>query len=266
MDLGVDPITGMLIFVVSGCWCLLWVDCDICCVDADVCCVDADICCVDVDVCHDWMHWRLSCVDCDVYCMDADVCYVDADVRCVDADLCHQWMYWCLSWVAAITGMLTSCRFSFQCHSRVITCSIYWVRCDRLTPCYWWLEVSHSLVGALPSDEATMAKPFDFQWQIPIPECLLKGAYFDRWEEVCMLTGYYCLASAVGSCLWLVRSLLTVLICADHGLFGALATWASFLCFIIHLAYLCRLPGLCIFICLACISSFCSLCIIWGNQ
>jgi hypothetical protein len=29
-----------------------------------------------------------------------------------------------------------------------------------------------------------MAKPFDFQWQIPVPESLLQGTYFDRWEEV----------------------------------------------------------------------------------
>ena len=29
-----------------------------------------------------------------------------------------------------------------------------------------------------------MAKQFDFQWQIPVPEFLLQGAYFDRWEEV----------------------------------------------------------------------------------
>jgi len=29
-----------------------------------------------------------------------------------------------------------------------------------------------------------MAKVFDFQWQIPVPEFLLQGACFDRWEEV----------------------------------------------------------------------------------
>lgn len=28
-----------------------------------------------------------------------------------------------------------------------------------------------------------MAKPFEFQWQIPIPEALLQGEYFVRWEE-----------------------------------------------------------------------------------
>lgn len=31
-----------------------------------------------------------------------------------------------------------------------------------------------------------MAKPFEFQWQIPIPEALLQGEYFVRWEEVCL--------------------------------------------------------------------------------
>jgi len=29
-----------------------------------------------------------------------------------------------------------------------------------------------------------MAKVFDFQWQIPVPDFLLQGACFDRWEEV----------------------------------------------------------------------------------
>jgi len=29
-----------------------------------------------------------------------------------------------------------------------------------------------------------MAKAFDFQWQISVPDCLLQGARFDRWEEV----------------------------------------------------------------------------------
>lgn len=42
-----------------------------------------------------------------------------------------------------------------------------------------------------------MAKPFDFQWQIPIPEALLKGEFFDRWEEVgeiiALLVGIKCL-------------------------------------------------------------------------
>lgn len=28
-----------------------------------------------------------------------------------------------------------------------------------------------------------MAKPFEFQWRIPVPEFLLKGAMFDRWDE-----------------------------------------------------------------------------------
>ena len=29
-----------------------------------------------------------------------------------------------------------------------------------------------------------MAKPFDFQWQISVPDGLLQGGRFDRWEEV----------------------------------------------------------------------------------
>ena len=29
-----------------------------------------------------------------------------------------------------------------------------------------------------------MAKLFDFQWQISVPESLLQGGRFDRWEEV----------------------------------------------------------------------------------
>ncbi len=29
-----------------------------------------------------------------------------------------------------------------------------------------------------------MAKLYDFQWQIAVPETLLQGASFDRWEEV----------------------------------------------------------------------------------
>ena len=29
-----------------------------------------------------------------------------------------------------------------------------------------------------------MAKVFDFQWQIAVPESLLRGAVFDRWDEV----------------------------------------------------------------------------------
>ena len=29
-----------------------------------------------------------------------------------------------------------------------------------------------------------MAKVFDFQWQIPVPDFLLEGTCFDRWEEV----------------------------------------------------------------------------------
>ena len=29
-----------------------------------------------------------------------------------------------------------------------------------------------------------MAKLFDFQWQISVPESLLHGDRFDRWEEV----------------------------------------------------------------------------------
>ena len=31
---------------------------------------------------------------------------------------------------------------------------------------------------------AEMAKLFDFHWQITVPDCLLQGARFDRWEEV----------------------------------------------------------------------------------
>jgi len=30
-----------------------------------------------------------------------------------------------------------------------------------------------------------MTKVFDFHWQIPVPDFLLQGACFDRWEEVC---------------------------------------------------------------------------------
>jgi len=33
-----------------------------------------------------------------------------------------------------------------------------------------------------------MAKPFDFQWQISVPDSLLQGARFDRWEEVSQYT------------------------------------------------------------------------------
>lgn len=29
-----------------------------------------------------------------------------------------------------------------------------------------------------------MAKAFDFQWRIPVPERLQKGDIFDRWDEV----------------------------------------------------------------------------------
>jgi len=29
-----------------------------------------------------------------------------------------------------------------------------------------------------------MAKLFDFQWQISVPDSLLRGGRFDRWEEV----------------------------------------------------------------------------------
>jgi hypothetical protein len=29
-----------------------------------------------------------------------------------------------------------------------------------------------------------MAKQFEFQWQIPVPEYLQNGAIFDRWDEV----------------------------------------------------------------------------------
>lgn len=29
-----------------------------------------------------------------------------------------------------------------------------------------------------------MAKVTEFQWQIPVPELLQKGAVFDRWDEV----------------------------------------------------------------------------------
>jgi len=35
-----------------------------------------------------------------------------------------------------------------------------------------------------------MAKVFDFQWQIPVPDFLLQGACFDRWEEVRTFAGY----------------------------------------------------------------------------
>lgn len=28
-----------------------------------------------------------------------------------------------------------------------------------------------------------MTKRFDFNWQIPVPECLLNGGTFDRWTE-----------------------------------------------------------------------------------
>ena len=28
-----------------------------------------------------------------------------------------------------------------------------------------------------------MTKRFEFNWQIPVPEPLLKGCYFDRWTE-----------------------------------------------------------------------------------
>ena len=31
---------------------------------------------------------------------------------------------------------------------------------------------------------STMAKLFDFQWQISVPDSLLQGGRFDRWEEV----------------------------------------------------------------------------------
>lgn len=30
-----------------------------------------------------------------------------------------------------------------------------------------------------------MAKLYDFQWQKDVPESLLQGSFFDRWEEVC---------------------------------------------------------------------------------
>ena len=29
-----------------------------------------------------------------------------------------------------------------------------------------------------------MAKAFDFLWRVPVPDHLLKGAIFDRWDEV----------------------------------------------------------------------------------
>jgi len=34
-----------------------------------------------------------------------------------------------------------------------------------------------------------MAKAFDFQWRIPVPEILLKGDVFDRWDEVSSFGG-----------------------------------------------------------------------------
>jgi len=33
-----------------------------------------------------------------------------------------------------------------------------------------------------------MAKLFDFQWQISVPDNLLQGGRFDRWEEVSLFT------------------------------------------------------------------------------
>ena len=33
-----------------------------------------------------------------------------------------------------------------------------------------------------------MAKLYDFQWQKEVPESLLQGSYFDRWEEVSQLS------------------------------------------------------------------------------
>jgi len=36
-----------------------------------------------------------------------------------------------------------------------------------------------------------MAKLFDFQWQSSVPESLLQGGRFDRWEEVSSLSLFY---------------------------------------------------------------------------
>ncbi|KAL3872744.1 hypothetical protein ACJMK2_035948, partial [Sinanodonta woodiana] len=38
-----------------------------------------------------------------------------------------------------------------------------------------------------------MAKTYDFQWRILVPELLQKGAIFDRWDEECSLLEPNCL-------------------------------------------------------------------------
>ncbi|XP_052767195.1 1-phosphatidylinositol 4,5-bisphosphate phosphodiesterase beta-4-like isoform X1 [Mya arenaria] len=38
-----------------------------------------------------------------------------------------------------------------------------------------------------------MAKPFDFQWRIPVPDWLQKGDLFDRWDEECTALESSCL-------------------------------------------------------------------------
>lgn len=35
-----------------------------------------------------------------------------------------------------------------------------------------------------------MAKVTEFQWQIPVPELLQKGAVFDRWDEVSLHSNF----------------------------------------------------------------------------
>jgi len=40
-----------------------------------------------------------------------------------------------------------------------------------------------------------MAKLFDFQWQISVPDSLLQGGRFDRWEEVGQQTSLTLLCS-----------------------------------------------------------------------
>lgn len=45
-----------------------------------------------------------------------------------------------------------------------------------------------------------MAKVTEFQWQIPVPEVLQKGAVFDRWDEVSLHSNLIFLFASVIFC------------------------------------------------------------------
>ena len=52
-----------------------------------------------------------------------------------------------------------------------------------------------------------MAKVTEFQWQIPVPEVLLKGAVFDRWDEVSPWNAVYDVGFVTIGIVWTSRLL-----------------------------------------------------------